>query len=306
MTPPSLPDPDRVLIGGRRGRQRGPVAAGRVGAPQARLGWWWCQLANGGGPGRTAPLLERPVCRCRLSQHQALPRGILADGTRLLPLKSGAGAEGAPFPAGFSPGFRPESTGPPHPIKFDNASAGPGRAIAGAGQARAGECRRLDGDDRRARRKIRSSGTGCGASKKAQRPPRARSETTCPRKRAKGRALHQSPALAGGFAGTQLDTGAWLPLPSTTGFRSQGNWGGLAGVVACCGIGANLDTDAADIPETEAQSRRRQSVTAGRDGPQGHRHAPLEAGAQHEAIDPPAQGVESSAVRRPPRAFGAG
>jgi len=112
---------------------------------------------------------------------------------------------------------------------------------------------------------------GCGASKKLSGRLGSKAKH-CPAAR-QGRALQQSSSQANwrGFRGNlQLDTGAWLSASTAPlGLSIGKELGGLpAGVVACCGIGANLDTDSADILQNrQAQSRRRQSVTAGRDGP---------------------------------------
>jgi precorrin-6Y C5,15-methyltransferase (decarboxylating) len=80
----SLPDPDRVLIGGG-GRDRREVLQAVLGRLRPG-GVVVIPLATVEALAELRPLLEQASCRVEISQHQAWRGTPLADGTRLQPL----------------------------------------------------------------------------------------------------------------------------------------------------------------------------------------------------------------------------
>jgi len=252
MTPPLPCRPRRVVDRWRRSAGRGPVAAGPCWRPPARCGGGGA-LATGGGPGRNSPpCWSGPVCRCSEASTRAWRGGILAMGTRCRrSIRCCAEGRGA-FPAdqhglpGLSPSRRLT------PIKFDQRRRrAPESDSLGQGKARE-KCRRpQDGDDRPARRKI--SGRRNQGAVHPSSAALGLERNHIARRRAKGRALHQSPGeLAGGSRGTSSGyRGPGFRFQAPLGLRS-GRTGGLRRGRAWLRVGATSTTwTALTHPQTD-------------------------------------------------------
>jgi len=260
MTPPSPARPRPGVDRWRRSGSGPPFAAAVFGCAYRPLGGGWCQLANGGGPGRTAP----PAGAGRSVTGAGGASTSLARGNPwpMAPAwcrSSGAGAEGGAVPSDQHRAFRPESqTGrlTPHQVRtfcgrsrrapesdsWGRASAGrevPPPSMAMNPARPAGRSGRAD--------------QGGGANPKSSAAPLGSKRYHMPRSAPRAGVLHQSPRRTGGGSRTSAGYRGLAFVPSTTGLRSAGNWGGCAGGPGrCCGIGAQPSTlTALNMPRTD-------------------------------------------------------